>query len=129
MNINQPAYKVIAFAAFLLMIAVALGAFGSHGLKARVGDYELSVWNTAVLYQLIHSLGAMVISLIHCFNNKRIFLTAAALMLFGSVIFSGSLYTLVLSGKHWLGAITPVGGFLFIVSWLLVVIAAIKVNK
>ena len=107
--------------AFLLAMAVVLGAFGAHGLKDRLDAYSLGVWEKAVFYHFIHALGLLIASLLP--KTGTIPQSAAqwvcGLLLAGIVIFSGSLYVLAVSGNRMLGAITPVGGVSFIAAWLL----------
>ena len=116
----------IIFAALALLIAVAAGAFGAHVLKAWVSPERLAVWQTAVLYQLVH--GLALLALIALGNRLQTSLRSKAcvVMSAGIVIFSGSLYALVLSGITVLGAITPIGGTAFLAAWALVIWAAIK---
>jgi len=95
------------------MTAVALGAFGSHGLRAKVGQRELEIWDTAVKYHFVHSL-AMLMAVTRGGSSAKI---PCALLTAGLVLFSGSLYALVLSGERRLGAITPIGGTFFIAGW------------
>lgn len=104
-----------------LFIGVALGAFGAHGLRARVPVEMLEIWHTAVEYQLVHALGLLALGLVltHLVGAIGIAATAGWLMLAGIIIFSGSLYVLVLTGARWLGAVTPFGGVLFLLAWLL----------
>lgn len=97
-------------------LAVALGAFGAHGLKARVSAERLAVWHTACEYQIYHALGILLIGLL-AFQFSSHVLPSAWVLLVGSVIFSGSLYLLVLTNTPWLGAITPIGGVTLILGW------------
>lgn len=99
-------------------LAVMLGAFGAHGLKARVSAERLDVWHTACEYQFYHALGILLIALLAS-QVATPFASAGWLLLVGSVIFSGSLYLLVLSDTAWLGAITPLGGLTLIAGWCL----------
>ena len=117
---------ITAAGALVLMIAVGTGAFGAHALRQITSPAMLSVWQTAVLYQLIHGLGLLAIAVLLPRFSSRLLPAAAWLMLIGVLLFSGSLYVLVLSGVHWLGAVTPIGGTAFIVSWLLVALAALR---
>jgi len=101
--------------------AVLLGAFGAHGLAARTADPKLlKTWETAAHYQLVH---AAVWALCAVGGNRP----AGALFATGSLLFSGSLYALVLSGRRWLGAVTPVGGVLLTCGWLALCAWGIKV--
>jgi uncharacterized membrane protein YgdD (TMEM256/DUF423 family) len=111
--------KTSAFCAILVSLGVALGAFGAHALKGRVPDSDLPIWDTAVHYHLFHAVAAFFLSAaVHGIRpEKRIALVK--LMLLSLTIFSGSLYLLVLTNTRWLGAITPLGGTGFIVTWAL----------
>ena len=107
--------------ASLAGLAVLIGAFGAHGLKARVSSEDLGVFESAVRYHLYHSLGIILISILGITKDfpDDILLMPAYLMIAGIIIFSGSLYILVLTNIRWLGAITPIGGSLLIFSWFL----------
>ncbi len=107
-------------------VAVAMGAFGAHGLKAVLTPGQLAVYQTAVHYQMWHALGLIGIACL-----EQIFPAGAALlrwagwlMLAGIVLFSGSLYGLVLFGFSALGLITPFGGASFLAAWLLLAVTA-----
>ncbi|HET8700303.1 MAG TPA: DUF423 domain-containing protein [Nitrococcus sp.] len=106
-----------------LFVGVALGAFGAHGLRSRVPVEMLEVWHTAVEYQFVHALGLLAVGLVLPQLAGAVGTAAGAgwLMLAGIIIFSGSLYGLVLSEVRWLGAITPFGGVLFLLAWLLLI--------
>ena len=107
------------------LIGVALGAFGAHGLKTKVAPEMLTVWNTAVQYHLIHALGLLLIGILyHLMPDAPLIKTSGWAILLGIVLFSGSLYALVLTGSKPLGIITPFGGVAFLVGWLLIAIAA-----
>jgi len=125
---------LLILAAVLLSLAVATGAFGAHGLKALVSPAQLAVWQTAVLYHLIHGLGLLVmVALVPqlggftgCARCSHLLRLAVWCLLLGIVLFSGSLYLLVLTDTPWLGAITPVGGTAFIVGWLSLALAGVR---
>lgn len=121
--------KLAAAGAVLLMIGVGAGAFGAHGLKRFIQPDMLAVWQTAVLYQLVHGLGLLLTALLAAHYSTPLFKRAGAVMLAGVLIFSGSLYALVLSGAKWLGAITPLGGTAFIIAWAMVAVAAWRCSK
>lgn len=108
---------IIAIAAILMAIAVAAGAFGAHALKNILSPERLETWQTAVQYHAWHSLGLFLIALISIQFDVTI-TWPASLILTGILIFSGSLYTLCLTGIGWMGAITPIGGVAFIAGWL-----------
>jgi len=104
-------------------LAIAAGAFGAHGLKARVNEDLLAVWQTASHYHLAHSIVLLALALFALSTGKSVRLPAG-LIGAGMTIFSGSLYVLVLTDLRWLGAITPIGGVLLIAGWLSLVALA-----
>lgn len=100
-------------------LGVALGAFGAHGLRNVVTDeHLLEVWVTGSRYHLVH---ALAICLVAAHPGQPRW--AAALFVAGIVLFSGSLYTMTLTGQRWLGAVTPLGGLCFIAGWLVLALA------
>jgi uncharacterized membrane protein YgdD (TMEM256/DUF423 family) len=109
-------------------LAVALGAFGAHGLRNRLDAYSLSVYEKAVFYHFVHALGILLVALLARVN--AISATGAAraawLLFFGIIFFSGSLYALAISGVRALGAITPIGGVAFIAGWLVLAWEAVR---
>jgi uncharacterized membrane protein YgdD (TMEM256/DUF423 family) len=106
-------------AAGLCFVAVALGAFGAHALKATLQTSAmLDAWNKAVLYHFLHAIALMALAL-HGAENRA----AWFLLLAGILLFSGSLYAMALTNIRWLGAITPVGGLCFLVGWVWLVIS------
>ena len=108
---SQTAFRIAAVIGFL---AVALGAFGAHGLQELLEkNGRVETWKTAVLYHLAH---AIVLLLIATLRPLRI--AAWWLMLAGIGIFSGTLYILALTNVKWLGAITPLGGLCLLAGWL-----------
>jgi uncharacterized membrane protein YgdD (TMEM256/DUF423 family) len=115
----------VAVGALLAAVGVALGAFGAHGLKARVAPELLAVFETGVRYHLIHALGLFVVAAAAA-RWPGVWVSAAGwLFTAGIVLFAGSLYLLVLTGARWLGAITPLGGVCFILGWLALAAAAV----
>lgn len=109
-----------SLAAVLLAVAVALGAFGAHGLKDRLDAYAMGIWEKAVFYHFIHALGMLIVA---GWQRED---TGAVCWLFaaGILLFSGSLYALALTRILTLGAITPLGGVAFIAAWLLLAFRA-----
>jgi uncharacterized membrane protein YgdD (TMEM256/DUF423 family) len=107
--------------AILLALAVILGAFGAHGLRSRLDDYSMGVYEKAVFYHFVNALGILVVSILPRTGTfpENAAATVCAILLAGIVIFSGSLYLLAVTGNRMLGAITPIGGLAFIVGWLL----------
>ncbi|ANB60091.1 DUF423 domain-containing protein [Anoxybacteroides amylolyticum] len=113
-----------AIASFL---AVALGAFGAHGLEGKIPDRYLDIWKTAVHYQMFHAVGLFVIALLLAkWPNASTLVTAGWMMVIGIVLFSGSLYVLSVTQIKPLGAITPFGGVAFLIAWALVAYVALK---
>lgn len=108
------------------MLSVILGAFAAHGLKSRLTEAMLLTFQTGVQYQFYHSLGLILIVLLYRQQPHPYLVWSGALMLAGSVLFSGSLYALALSQIKWFGPVTPLGGLCFILAWLMLVIAVIK---
>jgi uncharacterized membrane protein YgdD (TMEM256/DUF423 family) len=100
-------------------LAVVFGAFGAHGLKSRVSPEDIIIFDTGVKYHMYHALGLILIGILGFHFPEKSMSAPATLMSVGILIFSGSLYILVLTGFRWLGAITPVGGLALISSWLL----------
>ena len=108
----------------LAALGVALGAFGAHGLKARVGPELLATWETAARYHLIHALALLATAWAASRWPGPAVNTAGWLFLAGVLLFSGSLYALVLTNTRALGAITPLGGLCLIAGWLALALAA-----
>lgn len=107
----------VTIASALGFAGVALGAFGAHALRGRVAEPLLQVYNTGVLYHLIHGLALLALAL-HAQRTGVDIRWPAWLLLAGVVLFSGSLYAMTISGQRWLGAITPLGGVCFLGAWL-----------
>lgn len=108
----------------LALVAVAAGAFGAHGLEGRRPEELLSVFETAVRYQMYHAVGLVAVGLAAARWPDPLWVPAGWLFVAGIVVFSGSLYALALTGLRWLGAITPVGGLAFLAGWALCAVAA-----
>lgn len=117
----------IIFGAINALLAVGLGAFGAHALEGKLTPKYLEVWQTGVTYQMFHALGLILIGIISGNVQASSLLSWSGWsMLAGIVLFSGSLYVLSTSGIKVLGAITPFGGVAFILSWLLLIVFAVK---
>lgn len=113
-----------AISAFL---GVALGAFGAHGLRSRVAPEMLAVFETGVRYQMYHALALLIVGVV----ASRVaipptVMAAGWLFVVGTLLFSGSLYLLALTGTRWWGAVTPIGGVAFLAGWLLLIVAALR---
>jgi uncharacterized membrane protein YgdD (TMEM256/DUF423 family) len=99
------------------LLAVAAGAFGAHALRARLSAPDLAIFETGVRYQMYHALALLAVAMLLSRTPHSPGVAAGWLFTAGIVIFSGSLYILVLSGQRWLGAITPIGGVAFLAGW------------
>lgn len=120
-------------ASVLGFLAVALGAFGAHGLKGRLGPLadgaaRLEWWNTGAQYQAIHALALGLVAFVSTRSSSKAVAVAAVAFIAGVVLFSGSLYTMALTGIRALGAVTPFGGLMFLVGWAAVAVAALQVR-
>ena len=115
-----------AAGAALCGLGVVLGAFGAHGLRARVTPDRLAVFETGVRYHLIHALGLLAVAWAASRWPATWVGAAGWLFVAGIVIFSGSLYLLVLTGTRWLGAITPIGGLCLIAGWAVLAVGALR---
>ncbi len=116
----------IGLGALNAFIAVAMGAFSAHALKASLSAHYLAVIQTAADYQFYHALGLILIGLLYLQNKSRLTALSGWLMLTGIIIFSGSLYALGLTSTKWLGMVTPVGGVCFLVAWLILAFAHLR---
>ncbi len=116
----------LIIAAMLGALAVILGAFGAHGLKALASEQQLLSYDTAVKYQFYHVFALALTGMLYQSFPSKWLLIAGRLFIAGIVVFSGSLYLLTLlgiNGYHqfnWLGAITPIGGVLFVLAWIMI---------
>lgn len=127
-NVNRPERSSISrtasLAASLLGLAVALGAFGAHALRGRLDDYSLGVYHLGVTYQFYHAFGLGLVAALAGVDllSARALRLVSALIVTGIAVFCGSLYLLALTGERWLGAITPIGGTLLIIAWVLLAV-------
>jgi uncharacterized membrane protein YgdD (TMEM256/DUF423 family) len=110
-----------------MVLAVALGAFGAHGLKSRIDAQHLAIWNTAVQYHGLHALGLFAFGVWRERSNGAAF--AGWAFLSGILLFSGSLYALALGGPSWLGPVTPLGGAAFLLGWLSIGIECLRARR
>ncbi len=117
---------IIMTASVLLALAVAIGAFGAHGLKSHLSDEMLQNYKTGVEYHFYHALGLLLVGMLSLSMPSGWLNWSAILLTVGIILFSGSLYVLAISGIKWLGAITPFGGLSFIAGWILLFIAVWK---
>ena len=113
--------SALLMAACLLFLGVAAGAFGAHALRARVAPDAMAVYGTAVLYHLVHALGLLGVGILALQwpDGARALGWTALLLVAGLVLFSGSLYALVLTGVRGFGVVTPFGGVALLAGWAL----------
>lgn len=120
---------VLGLASVYGFLAVALGAFGAHGLRGFLasvsdGPQRLAWWQTAAQYHLAHALALGLVAYVAGRHEGNATLIAAAGFSLGVLFFSGSLYVMTITGARWLGAITPIGGLLLLVGWVSLGVAA-----
>lgn len=112
--------------AILGFLAVALGAFGAHGLEGRLTADHMATYNTAAHYHLIHALAMIAAAWAQERGGGRAARLAGWGFGLGTLVFSGSLYLLAITGARWLGAITPLGGVLFLAGWIALAVACTR---
>jgi uncharacterized membrane protein YgdD (TMEM256/DUF423 family) len=108
-------FGIGAVSAFL---SVAAGAFGAHALRDAVTPDRLAVWETAARYQMYHALALLLVAYLATQKQARPATLAGWMFVVGTILFSGSLYLLTVTGVSWLGAVTPLGGLAFLAGWL-----------
>lgn len=106
------------------LVSVAAGAFGAHALRARLPPDLLAVFETGARYQMYHAIALLVVAWAAGRWPGALLTWAGWLFVAGTLLFSGSLYTLALTGTRWLGAVTPLGGVCFLAGWLCLAFAA-----
>lgn len=117
---------IFRFAAVAMALGVVLGAFGAHALKARLTPDDLAIWQTGVQYHLLHGVALIAIAAAWPMLSGATSVWGVRLIMLGMIVFSMSLYLLVLTGPRWLGAITPFGGVMMISGWLLLAVSSIS---
>ena len=105
-----------------------MGAFGAHALKGKLSSYSMSVYDKAVLYQFFHAFAILFIAVLGRLFSTQEFNVCGILFIFGIVLFSGSLFILAITDVKWVGAITPIGGIFFIISWSVLFIKILRGN-
>jgi uncharacterized membrane protein YgdD (TMEM256/DUF423 family) len=120
--------KILAISFVLLALAVIAGAFGAHGLAKKIEPAMLDIWNKGNFYHFIHALGLLAVGLMAALNllPESAQKWSVTLLIFGIIVFSGSLYLLAVTGIKILGAITPFGGVSFIAAWVYLAIQMMK---
>ena len=115
------------FAAFAGALGVILGAFGAHALRGSIEPRLMETFQTAVQYQLIHALALLLVSLTMGWLGQSLsFEISAYAFIAGIILFSGSLFGLVLTEIRWLGPVTPLGGLCLIVGWLALLVGGFR---
>lgn len=120
----QPALFIV-LGGLLAALAVGLGAMGAHALKSELTPEQLETFHTAVHYQMMHAMGLVLIGLLNLHNRSRWFDASGWAMLIGILFFSGFLYVWLATGRRVFVHVVPVGGTLFIIGWLLLMVGAI----
>lgn len=117
---------LFALGAVSALIGVAAGAFAAHGLRSVLTPERLGTFETAVRYQMYHALGLLAVAWAAARWPGGLWGWSGGLLAVGTLLFSGSLYALALTGVRWLGAITPVGGVCFLAGWVVATVAALR---
>jgi uncharacterized membrane protein YgdD (TMEM256/DUF423 family) len=111
------------------LIAVALGAFGAHALRPRLTPELLAVFETGARYQMYHALAILAAAFAFARWGTSQSLWAGWLFVAGTLVFSGSLYVLALTGARWWGAVTPLGGLCFLLGWIALIWGALAESR
>ena len=127
MILNNKIKIFFAIASFMMALGIALGAFGAHALKSILDEYFLKIYNTGIQYHFYNTLGLFAATFIYALkpDSKKIFISLW-LIIIGMIIFSFSLYFLAILNMPILGAITPIGGTLLIIAWLILAYGILK---
>jgi uncharacterized membrane protein YgdD (TMEM256/DUF423 family) len=123
MNVDRVFFGLGAVSA---MLAVGAGAFGAHALRARISPEHLAIFETGARYQIYHALALLAVAWAVSRWPGSLPVFAGWLFVLGSILFSGSLYILALTGVRWWGAVTPIGGLAFLGGWLCLVLTAVR---
>lgn len=115
---SETSRRFLGAGAISAVVAVALGAFAAHGLRARLDPELLAVFETGARYQMYHAFALLAVGILVERKASRLLSASGILFLAGTLLFSGSLYALALTGTRLLGAITPFGGACFLAGWL-----------
>ena len=127
----QATRAIVCLGAILMATGIVCGAFGAHAIKHSVSAELLVVFDTAVLYHLIHSIAVLLVGVLSASKviSAKFAERVTAGFVIGTATFSGSLYSLVLTNKGWLGVVTPFGGTLLILSWLWLAVLALQAPR
>lgn len=118
--------RFLLLGALSAFAAVAAGAFGAHALREHLSPELLAVYETGARYQMYHAFGLIAVALVSAEAPQRLTAAAGWCFVWGTLLFSGSLYLLALTGITWLGAVTPLGGVLFLAGWACLAGAALR---
>lgn len=126
--------KFLRIGSVSAMLAVILGAFASHGLEGKITAEQIETFQIGVRYQFYHTFVILLIGVLLYFRKTKMMLTAGWLFVAGILLFSGSLYLLAVRdllhlSVSWLGPVTPIGGVLFILGWILFLISTFQDNE
>tara|TARA_B100000579_G_C22509613_1_gene700870 strand:- start:75 stop:449 length:375 start_codon:yes stop_codon:yes gene_type:complete len=119
---------LLLFGISFCLLSVIMGAFGAHALKGKLSEYSMSIYDKAVLYQFFHAFAILFIAILGKLLNTQEFNLCGILFISGIILFSGSLFILAITDIKWLGAITPIGGMFFIISWSVLFIKILRGN-
>ncbi len=123
------ARTILCLGSVLGLLAVAAGTFGAHGLEGRANSEALHWFNTGQEYHMYHALAILGCGWLVGGGAPRRTMAAVWCFTIGVVIFSGSLYVMTLTGWRWLGMITPIGGVLFLVGWVMLLSVALSMSR
>ena len=116
----------VILGSILMMLAVAIGAFGAHALKSKITPDKLKVYEVGVQYHIAHALGLILVGLlVNQFPEAGMIVMGGWFLTAGIVLFSGSLYVLSVAKARFLGPITPLGGLSFMIGWVLVAVGVL----
>ena len=121
-----PARTFLALGSASAFLAVAAGAFGAHALRRRLDEHLLAVFETGARYQMYHALALLAVAWVLDRWGGGLVAASGWLFVVGTVVFSGSLYLLALTGQRMFGAVTPLGGVAFLAGWLVLLIGVLR---
>jgi uncharacterized membrane protein YgdD (TMEM256/DUF423 family) len=130
--VNAPdtvlARRCLVAGALLMLLGVALGAFGAHGLEGRLTPQRLASFQTGVLYQQLHALGLLLVGVLAGRRSSTALHWSARLMTLGVLLFCGAIYLLAAGAPRWLGVVAPLGGLAMMAAWLALAAHALRGN-
>lgn len=120
--------------ALICLLAIVMGAFGAHMIENQFGERSSDIFDTAATYQMYHGLAILITCLISTQLKSKLFKIAIYFFLIGTICFSGSLYllafkTIIGPAIHYVGPITPIGGLLYIIGWMLFIVGVIRSQR